>query len=92
MIWWGPAGIGATYTIERYANSILVPCSVQERSKTNHIARVAEAIMADFSAGQTLLRGASGFMGMPGNSERLEFRVIDIYRREGDKLIENWIS
>ena len=30
-------------------------------------------------------------MGMPGNSERLEFRVIDIYRREGDKLIENWI-
>ena len=30
-------------------------------------------------------------MGMPGNSERLEFRVIDIYRRQGDKLIENWI-
>jgi predicted ester cyclase len=30
-------------------------------------------------------------MGMPGNSERLEFRVIDIYRRKDDKLLENWI-
>ena len=30
-------------------------------------------------------------MGMPGNSERLEVRVIDIYRRQDDKLIENWI-
>jgi predicted ester cyclase len=34
---------------------------------------------------------AGGFMGLPRNSEQLEFRVIDIYRREGDKLIENWI-
>jgi predicted ester cyclase len=34
---------------------------------------------------------AGGFMGMPKSSERLEFRVIDIYRRQGDKLIENWI-
>ena len=30
-------------------------------------------------------------MGMPKSSERLEFRVIDIYRRQDDKLIENWI-
>jgi len=32
-----------------------------------------------------------GFMGMPATGKRVEFRVIDFYRREGDKLAENWI-
>ena len=30
-------------------------------------------------------------MGLPGSDTTLEFRVIDLYRREGDKLAENWI-
>ena len=30
-------------------------------------------------------------MGMPATDTPGEFRVIDIYRREGDKLAENWI-
>ena len=30
-------------------------------------------------------------MGMPGTGKASAFRVIDIYRREGDKLAENWI-
>jgi predicted ester cyclase len=31
------------------------------------------------------------FMGMAPTGKRSEFRVIDIYRRDGDKLAENWI-
>ena len=30
-------------------------------------------------------------MGMPATQTPGEFRVIDLYRREGDKLAENWI-
>ena len=30
-------------------------------------------------------------MGMPATGLSGEFRVIDIYGREGDKLAENWI-
>ena len=30
-------------------------------------------------------------MGMPAGSEPGEFRVVDIYRRSGDKLAENWV-
>jgi predicted ester cyclase len=30
-------------------------------------------------------------MGMPATGKSGEFRVIDIYRRAGDKLAENWI-
>jgi hypothetical protein len=30
-------------------------------------------------------------MGMPASDQRGEMRVIDIYRRAGEKLSENWI-
>ncbi len=94
MVWWGPAGIGATYTIERYAKQHSGPfrAAFAERSKTSHICRMAEGNYGgffgwpNFSAIHT-----GGFMGMPASQERGEFRVIDIYRREGDKLAENWV-
>ena len=30
-------------------------------------------------------------MGMPTKPKPIDMRVIDMYRREGDKLSENWI-
>ena len=30
-------------------------------------------------------------MGMPGSEKPGDMRVIDLYRRAGDKLTENWI-
>ena len=30
-------------------------------------------------------------MGVPGNETRADMRVVDIYRRQGDKLVENWV-
>ena len=94
MIWWGPAGIGATYTIERYAKQHSGPfrAAFSERSSTGHLCRLAEGNFGgffgwpNFSALHT-----GGFMGMPASNERGEMRVIDIYRREDDKLAENWV-
>ena len=31
------------------------------------------------------------FLGLPGNDARADMRVVDIYRRDGDKLAENWV-
>ena len=44
MIWWGPSGIGATFTIERYVKQHSGPfrAAFSERSKTSHICRLAE--------------------------------------------------
>jgi ABC-type sugar transport system permease subunit len=41
MIWWGPAGIGATYTIERYAKQHSGPfrAAFRDRTGTGHLAR-----------------------------------------------------
>ncbi|WP_371809001.1 ester cyclase [Ruegeria sp. HKCCD7255] len=94
MIWWGPAGIGATYTIERYAKQHSGPfrASFTDRSKTKHICRMAEGHYGGFFGWPNFTaRPTGGFMGMPATDKAGEFRVIDIYRREGDKLVENWI-
>ena len=94
MIWWGPAGIGATYTIERYAKQHSGPfrATFAERSSTGHICRLAEGHFGGFFGWPNFTAvHTGGFMGMPASNKRGEMRVIDIYRREGDKLSENWI-
>ncbi|SMX41056.1 ester cyclase [Maliponia aquimaris] len=94
MIWWGPAGIGATYTIERYAKQHSAPfrAAFTDRSKTRHICRMAEGHYGGFFGWPNFTaRHKGGFMGMPGSDTPGEMRVIDIYRRSGDKLAENWI-
>jgi hypothetical protein len=30
-------------------------------------------------------------MGLPASDRNVGMRVVDMYRREGDKLAENWI-
>lgn len=94
MIWWGPAGIGASYTIERYAKQHSAPfrAGLSDRSKTQHIARLAEGNYGGFFGWPNFTaRSVGGFMGMPESDTAGEFRVIDIYRREGEQLAENWV-
>jgi hypothetical protein len=95
MIWWGPEGIGATYTIERYATQHSGPfrAAFKERTKTGHLARLAEGHFGGFFGWpnfQAVHEG--GFMGMPSSQgQKTEFRVVDIYLHRGDKLAENWV-
>lgn len=94
MLWWGPEGIGATYTIERYAKQHSGPfrAAFSDRSKTSHLARVSEGHFGGFFGWPNFSATLTGsFMGMAPTGKRGEFRVIDIYRREGNKLAENWI-
>ncbi|MGV6847368.1 MAG: ester cyclase [Marinibacterium sp.] len=94
MIWWGPAGIGASYTIERYAQQHSAPfrAGLADRSPTSHVARLAEGHYGGFFGWPNFTaRPTGGFMGFPASDRSAEFRVIDIYRRQADKLAENWI-
>ena len=94
MIWWGPTGIGATYTIERYIKQHSGPFrdGLADRTFNGHIARIAEGEFGGFFGWPNLtLRPSGGFMGMPATDKLSDMRVIDMYRRAGDKLTENWI-
>ncbi|WP_092370558.1 nuclear transport factor 2 family protein [Cribrihabitans marinus] len=94
MIWWGPAGIGATYTIERYAeqHSGAFRAAFAGRVFNGHVCRIAEGKFGGFFGWPNLtLQPTGGFMGMPATGQAGDMRVIDMYRREGDKLSENWV-
>jgi len=94
MIWWGPAGIGATYTIDRYAAQHAGPFreGFTDRKFNGHVCKLAEGQFGGFFGWPNLtLTPSGGFMGMPATDKPADMRVIDIYRRDGDKLSENWI-
>lgn len=94
MNWWGPEGIGATYTIARYAKQHAGPfrAGFSNRSSTRHIARLAEGHYGGFFGWPNFTaEPTGGFMGLPKSDRKCEFRVIDIYRRDGERLAENWV-
>ncbi len=94
MIWWGPTGIGATYTIERYAKQHSGPfrAAFENRSFTGHLCRIAEGQYGGFFGWPNFTANLRGeYLGVPPSDVRGEFRVIDIYRREKSKLAENWV-
>jgi len=93
MIWWGPTGIGATYTIERYAEQHSGPfrAGLKDRTFNGHVCRLAEGNFGAFFGWPNLTVTPNGFMGMPPSDTPGDMRVIDVYRRDGDKLTENWI-
>jgi hypothetical protein len=94
MIWYGPAGIGACYTIPRYQQQHQYPFRTGLRDKVfnGHLCRFAEGNYAGFFGWPNLTNTpAGGFLGLPANDIRADMRVVDIYRREGDKLAENWV-
>ena len=94
MVWWGPTGIGATYTIERYAEQHAGPFrnAFKERTFNGHVAKIAEGAYGGFFGWPNLTLVPKGeFMGMKTAGKPGDMRVIDIYRREDDKLAENWI-
>ena len=94
MIWWGPTGIGATYTIDRYIEQHQGPFrrAMEGRVLNGHLCRMAEGKYGGFFGWPNLtLTNKNGFMGVPGNDVRADMRVVDVYRRDGDKLAENWV-
>lgn len=94
MLWYGPAGIGATYTISRYQEQHQLPFRGQLTDKKfhGHICRFAEGNYACWFGWPNLSNTPlGGWLGLPGGQVNAEMQVVDVYRREGDKLVENWV-
>ena len=94
MIWYGPAGIGASYTIPRYQEQHQLPFRGQLADKKfhGHVCRFAEGNYACFFGWPNLTNTPlGGWLGLPGGKVNAKMQVVDVYRREGDKLVENWV-
>ena len=95
MIWWGPAGIGATYTIPRYLKQHSEPFNdgLHTGYKFNgHLCRMAEGNFGGFFGWANLtVSNSGGYLGMTQGPGPSEMRVVDLYRVQDGKLAENWI-
>ena len=94
MAWYGPAGIGAVFTIDRYIEQHQAPFRqhLENRVFHGHVARMAEGNYGGFFGWPNLsVTPIGGYMGLPATGKPADMRVVDVYRRDGDKLAENWI-
>ena len=94
MVWFGPGGIGAAYTIDGFLNQHEGPFreGLDNIVFNGHVCRFAEGHYAGWFGWPNLtMNPAGGFMGLPASDKKVHMRVVDMYRRDGDKLAENWI-
>ena len=94
MLWYGPSGIGSTYTIPRYQQQHQYPFreGLENIVLNGHVCRFAEGHYASWFGWPNLtMTPTGGFLGMPACDKRVDMRVVDIYRRRDDKLAENWV-
>ncbi len=94
MIWFGPDGIGAVSYIDRYEQQHQGPFSdgLDDIVFNGHLCRLSEGCFGGFFGWPNLsMTPSGGFLGMPATNIRADMRVVDIYRRQDNKLAENWI-
>lgn len=93
--WFGPAPIGTFCGHADYERGHQGPflAAFPDRVGGNHRARFAERTYVA-SAGWPSIRAThlgGGFLGLPATGKPVTMRVMDIWRREGARLRENWV-
>ena len=94
MYWYGPCGIGATYTIPRYITQHQGPFSagLMDMKFVGHRVRFAEGNFACWFGWPNLSnKNSGGYLGMPVSAERAEMCVVDVYSCGDGKIEENWV-
>ena len=94
MNWFGPTGIGASLSIPGYQRGHTIPFDAKQDVVQIHDweLALAEGNFAAFMWWPCLtLRNTGNYLGAPANNALAEMRVVDLYRRDGDMLAENWI-
>lgn len=94
MTWYGPCGIGATYTIPRYVEQHQGPFSdgLTDMKFVGHRVRFAEGKFACWFGWPNLRnRNKGGYLGMPTGKEPAEMYVVDVYSCQEGMIEENWV-
>jgi predicted ester cyclase len=91
MVWHGPAGIGTKHGLEQYRREHQQPFvhAFSDKHATDEI-RIAEGEYVAAHGYQEATH-TGGWLGIPASGERVKVRYMDIWRVEGDRLVENWV-
>lgn len=96
FMWYGPAGVGTTRGISGFRRQHQGPFlhSFPDRDVDHHACTVA---CGDYAATggwphMHATHSGGGWLGLPPSGKHLGLRVMDIWRREGSLLKENWVA
>lgn len=91
MRWYGPAGIGHKHGLEAFQREHQRPFLHAFPDKRAHDEiRIAEGHYAA-AKGYQQATHLGDYLGIPATGRSMRIRYMDIWRREGDKLVENWV-
>ncbi len=93
--WFGPAPIGSFRGHADYERGHQRPflTAFPDRKGGDHKCRIGERGYVA-STGWPSVRAThsgGGWLGLPPTGKRIEMRVMDFWRRDGDRLSENWV-
>lgn len=96
FMWYGPAGIGTTRGIDGFRAHHQGPFvfSFPDRSIDHKATFIAQGNYVA-TGGWPHMHGThsvGGWLGLPPTNKNLSLRVMDIWRREGEYLKENWVA
>jgi predicted ester cyclase len=96
FMWYGPGGIGATRGIDGFRKHHQGPFvrSFPDRSVDTKINMLASGnyIATGGWPHMTGTHRVGEWLGLPPTDKELALRVMDIWRREGELLRENWVA
>ena len=96
MKWYGPAGIGTTFGIDGYIENHQRPFLTafpDRRAGDHHVARPADGNYVA-STGWPSVKAThtgDGWLGQQATNRKIGMRVMDFWRRHGEKFSENWV-
>lgn len=94
MVWHGPVGIGSTYGMDEFKKNAQGPIvrAFPDRRGVGHQARIADGCFAA-STGWPSLGGThlNKYMDWEPTGEYIGWNIMDFWKRDGDKLLENWV-
>jgi predicted ester cyclase len=94
FLWYGPAGIGTTRGLNgfRWHHQIPFLQGFRDRRGAGHYVRLADGPYVVTGGWPSVVGTHTGeWLGLPGTGRRIEMRVMDFYRLDGDLIRENWV-
>jgi predicted ester cyclase len=95
MMWYGPAGIGTSRGLKGFQDVHQRPflAAFPDRVGGDHKCRIGEGSYVASTGWPSVRATHSGgsFLGLPPTGRRIGMRVMDFWRRQGDRLAENWV-
>lgn len=96
FMWYGPAGIGSTKGVrgfKKYHQEPFIKAIPDRVGGHNHAARFGDGnyICSTGWPSVEATHTGAGWLGIPATGKKVDMRVMDWWRSDGEVLVENWV-